>query len=73
MENSANGQGSRMRGEERHKEKALRIKPERFFNAEGGIRTPTGIHPLRPERSASTRFHHFGKEARLFPVRCLIK
>ncbi len=25
-----------------------------FTSAEGGIRTPTGICPLRPERSAST-------------------
>ena len=24
------------------------------FSAEGGTRTPTGIRPLRPERSAST-------------------
>ena len=24
------------------------------FRAEGGIRTPTGLRPLRPERSAST-------------------
>ena len=29
--------------------------PTQFlYGAEGGSRTPTGVHPLRPERSAST-------------------